>query len=169
MRIPTGVPALARDANTTGDPRSASTSSVTSPTACASLPAEPASTRLGSEVWVEYPRKNVGGNATAEVPNRDPDEGVGTMGALEDDIVYANFDKPAPTHCLSSVEEDVMEHLGYLPRIDLGEPHVVRNIDRNAHHGFGASQSNSVRDELRDGNHAPDRRAALSKSQQLRG
>ena len=62
-----------------------------------------------------------------------------------------------------------MEHLADLARIDLGGPEVFGDIDLNADRGAGACKLNSVRDELGDGNHAPDRSAAFGKGQQLRG
>ena len=55
IRTPTGVPARASEASTMSGPRSASTSSATTPTACASLPR-----RLGERLVVEPQVRRVG-------------------------------------------------------------------------------------------------------------
>src|SRR5207253_1148665 len=94
--------------------------------------AEPAGALPGSEIGIEYPRQNIFGNAAAVVPNRDPDPGARSGTVLEKNVLCPNFDGSTFRHRLAGIEEDIVEHLPDLARIDLSESQVFGDMDRHA-------------------------------------
>jgi hypothetical protein len=128
--------------------------------------AESRSPSLGGEIRIEYPPEYIGGNAVALVPDRDPDVRVGTAEViLKDDIFGPNFDAATTTHCLASIDENIVEHLADLARIDLRGTQVFRDLKLNRNGRTRTGKVNSVCDELGDGSHPSYRSPSFGKGQ----
>src|ERR1700760_1007936 len=88
-----------------------------------------AAPRFGGEIWIKYPAKYFWRNAVPVVANRNSYLGGDVSGTiLHGNIFGSNLNRAPATHGLSSIDEDIVEHLADLPRIHLGGPQSFRNL-----------------------------------------
>jgi hypothetical protein len=77
---------------------------------------ETAAPRLGCEIWIKDPPKYIGRNPMALVTDRNSYVGRSLAGTiLQSNIFRANLDRAAATRRLSSIDEDIVQHLADLP------------------------------------------------------
>ena len=127
--------------------------------------------RLGSEVWIEYSREDIGGDAAAVIADGDPDirARVGSLTIAEDHVRRPYFNDSALRHGLPGIEEDIVENLADLAGVDFGRPEIDRNVDVDADRSARAREVDGILDEFGDRNDTADGSATLGKNQQLRG
>src|SRR5258708_2788134 len=102
---------------------------------------ETAAPWLGGEIWIKYPPKYIGRNAVAVVPDRNPYVRRGLARTiLQSNIFGSNFDRATTTRCLSSIDENIVEHLADLPRIHLGGPQAFHNLKLNRNRRAGTGE-----------------------------